>query len=97
MIWAGAIISDKAQERRYTCFSGEIFVQESFLMTTKGICLLLVGDERRDRALMTLIDRGLYDRPAGDIIVNLAESRSMRYAAVCTSLLMNRVEDLKGH
>ena len=46
---------------------------------------------------MTLLDRGLYDRPAGDIIVNLAESRSMRYAAVCTSMLMDRVEDLEGH
>ena len=30
MIWAGAIISDKAQERRYTCFSSKVSVYHVF-------------------------------------------------------------------
>jgi hypothetical protein len=42
-----------------------------------------------------LIDRGFYDRTDGEIR-NIPEERAMRYSAVCTSMLSDRVEDLEG-
>ena len=40
--------------------------------------------------MITLIDKGLYDRKAPEIR-NIPEERAMRYTAVCTSMLADRV------
>ena len=44
--------------------------------------------------MIALIDRGLYDRPEIRFR-SVPEERAMRYSAVCTSMLMDRVEDLE--
>jgi hypothetical protein len=46
--------------------------------------------------LRTLLDEGLYDRVGSERIRNEFEERSMRYSAVLTSMLSDRVEDLEG-
>ena len=44
--------------------------------------------------MIALIDRGLYDRT--DVqFQSVPEERAMRYLAICTSMLMDRVEDLE--
>ena len=44
--------------------------------------------------MIALIDRGLYDRT--DVqFRSVPEERAMRYSAVCTSMLTDRVEDLE--
>ena len=55
----------------------------------------LVGDPRRDRTLATLIDKGLYDWKWEEQFRNVPEERAMRYTAVCTSMLSDRVEGLE--
>ena len=42
---------------------------------------------------MEVIDKGLYDR-GGDDLRSIPEERAMRYSAVCTSMLLDRVDDL---
>ena len=42
---------------------------------------------------MGLIDRGLYDQGDNEIR-NIPEERVMRYLAVCTSMLLDQVDDL---
>ena len=44
--------------------------------------------------MIALIDRGLYDRSEIQFR-SVPEERAMRYLAVCTSMLMDRVEDLE--
>ena len=44
--------------------------------------------------MIALIDRGLYDRTDA-LFWSVPEERAMRYLAVCTSMLMDRVEDLE--
>ena len=44
--------------------------------------------------MIALIDRGLYDR-TDTLFWSVPEERAMRYSAVCTSMLMDRVEDLE--
>ena len=44
---------------------------------------------------MELINKGLYDRGDNEIR-NIPEERAMRYTAVCTSMLLDRVDDLGG-
>ena len=44
---------------------------------------------------MELIDKGLYDRGDNEIR-NIPEERAMRYMAVCTSMLLDRVDNLGG-
>ena len=44
--------------------------------------------------MIALIDKGLYDRPEIQFR-SIPEERAMRYSAVCTSMLTDRVEDLK--
>ena len=45
--------------------------------------------------MITLIDKGLYDRTDA-LFRSVPEERAMRYSAVCTSMLVDRVEDLKA-
>ena len=45
--------------------------------------------------MIALIDRGLYDRPEIQFR-SVPEERAMRYSAVCTSMLTDRVEDLES-
>ena len=42
---------------------------------------------------MELIDKGLYDQ-GDNKIRNIPEERAMRYTAVCTSMLLDQVDDL---
>ena len=44
--------------------------------------------------MIALIDRGLYDRTDA-LFQSVPEERAMRYLAVCTSMLADRVEDLE--
>ena len=44
--------------------------------------------------MIALIDRGLYDRTDAQF-QSVPEERAMRYLAVCTSMLTDRVEDLE--
>ena len=44
---------------------------------------------------MELIDKGLYDRGHNEIR-NIPEEWAMRYTAVCTSTLLDQVDDLGG-
>ena len=44
--------------------------------------------------MIALIDRGLYDR-MDTLFQSIPEERAMRYSAVCTSMLTDRVEDLE--
>ena len=44
--------------------------------------------------MIALIDRGLYDRSKIQF-QSVPEERAMRYSAVCTSMLTDRVEDLE--
>ena len=44
--------------------------------------------------MITLIDRGLYDRTDA-LFRSVPEERVMRYSAVCTSMLTDRVKDLE--
>ena len=44
---------------------------------------------------MELIDKRLYDRGDNEIR-NIPEERAMRYMTVCTSMLLDRVDDLGG-
>ena len=53
-----------------------------------------MDDERHDPSLEKLIDFGLYDR-WGEMPRSTPEERAMRYSAVCTSMLADRVEDLE--
>ena len=53
-----------------------------------------MDDERHDPSLEKLIDFGLYDR-WGEMPRSMLEERAMRYSAVCTSMLADRVEDLE--
>ena len=48
-----------------------------------------------DLSLVELIDKGLYDRGENEIR-NIPEERAMRYTAVCTSMLLDRVDNLGG-
>ena len=45
--------------------------------------------------MATLIDKGLYDRKMEEQYWNIPKERAMRYAAVCTSMLSDRVEGLE--
>ena len=56
--------------------------------------LFIVDDERHDLSLEKLLDIGLYDR-WGEMPRSTPEERAMRYSAVCTSMLADRVEDLE--
>ena len=53
-----------------------------------------MDDERHDLSLEKLLDIGLYDR-WGEMPRSTPEERAMRYSAVCTSMLADRVEDLE--
>ena len=53
-----------------------------------------MDDERHDLSLEKLLDFRLYDR-WGDMPRSTPEERVMRYSAVCTSMLADRVEDLE--
>ena len=53
-----------------------------------------MDDERHDPSLEKLLDIGLYDR-WGEMPRTTPEERAMRYSAVCTSMLADRVEDLE--
>ena len=44
---------------------------------------------------MELINKGLYDQGENKVR-NIPEERAMRYTAVCTSMLLDRVDDLGG-
>ena len=44
---------------------------------------------------MELIDKGLYDRGDNEI-KNIPEERVVRHMVVCTSMLLDRVDDLGG-
>ena len=44
--------------------------------------------------MIALIDKGLYDRTDA-LFQSVPEERAMRYSAVCTSMLRDRVEDLE--
>ena len=44
--------------------------------------------------MIALIDRGLYNRPEVQF-QSIPEERAMRYSAICTSMLTDRVEDLE--
>ena len=55
---------------------------------------LVATDVRRDRTMIALIDRGLYDR-TDTLFRSVPEERAMRYSAVCTSMLMDRIKDLE--
>ena len=54
----------------------------------------VVDDERHDPSLEKLIDIGLYGQ-WGEMPRSTPEERAMRYSAVCTSMLADRVEDLE--
>ena len=54
----------------------------------------VVDDVRHDPSLEKLLDIGLYDR-WGEMHRSTPEERAMRYLAVCTSMLADRVEDLE--
>ena len=54
-----------------------------------------MGDPWVDLSLVELIDKGLYDRGDNEIR-NIPEEWAMRYMAVCTSVLLDRVDDLGG-
>ena len=56
--------------------------------------LFVVEDERHDPSLEKLLDIGLYDR-WGEMPRSTPEERAMRYLAVCTSMLADRVKDLE--
>ena len=45
--------------------------------------------------MATLIDKGLCDRKWEEQYQNVPKERSMRYTAVCTSVLLDRVEGLE--
>ena len=53
-----------------------------------------MDDERHDPSLEKLLDFRLYDQ-WGDMPRSMPEERAMRYSAVCTSMLADRVEDLE--
>ena len=53
-----------------------------------------MDDERHDPSLEKLLDIRLYDR-WGEMPRSTPEERAMRYSAVCTSMLADRVEDLE--
>ena len=53
-----------------------------------------MDDERHDPSLEKLLDIGLYNR-WGEMPRSTPEERAMRYSAVCTSMLADRVEDLE--
>ena len=53
-----------------------------------------MDDERHDPSLEKLLDIGLYDQ-WGEMPRSTPEERAMRYSAVCTSMLADRVEDLE--
>ena len=53
-----------------------------------------MDDERYDLSLEKLIDFGLYNR-WGEMPRSIPEERAMRYSAVCTSMLADRVKDLE--
>ena len=53
-----------------------------------------MDDKRYDPSLQKLIDLGLYDR-WGEMPRSTPEERAMRYSAVCTSMLADRVEGLE--
>ena len=80
-IWAGAIISDRSQDRR-AMYPG-VRVPNLSLRDSN---LFVVDDERHDPSLEKLIDIGLYNR-WGDMVRSTPEERVMRYSAVCTSML----------
>ena len=66
-------------------------VLQSVFSTLLNI-LIVVEDHQADWTLITLIDKGLYDRKAPEIR-NIPKERVIRYAAVCTSMLA----DCQGH
>ena len=51
-------------------------------------------NDRHNPSLIKLIDLGLYDR-SGNMIRSTLEERAMRYPAVSTSMLADRVEELE--
>ena len=53
-----------------------------------------MNDERHDLSLKKLLDIGLYDQ-WGEMPRSTPEERAMRYLAVYTSMLADRVEDLE--
>ena len=53
-----------------------------------------MDDERHNLSLEKLLDIGLYNR-WGEMPRSTPEERAMRYSAVCTSMLADRVEDLE--
>ena len=54
----------------------------------------VVDDERHDLSLKKLIDIRLYNQ-WGEMPRSTPEERAMRYSVVCTSMLVDRVEDLE--
>ena len=55
---------------------------------------LVVMDVRRDRTMIALIYRGIYDR-MDMLFQSVPEEIAMRYSVVWTSMLMDWVEDLE--
>ena len=53
-----------------------------------------MDDRRYDPSLQNLLDLGLYDQ-WGEMPRSTPEERAMRYSAVCTSMLADRVEGLE--
>jgi hypothetical protein len=92
-VWAGAIIADQSQLRRGQYSGMEPVALSSFADSL--MASIIVNDTRVDRTLITLIDKGLYDRVGADEIRNVPEERAMRYTAVCTSMMTDRVENLE--
>jgi hypothetical protein len=92
-VWAGAITTDQSQLRR-----GQYSSMEPVTLSSFADCLrasIIVNNVRVDRTLITLIDKGLYDRVGANEIRNIPEERTMRYTAVCTSMVTDRVENLE--
>ena len=87
LIWAAAIISDVAQKHHGEYPSKGVLQGVSFTLLN---VLIVVEDYRADRTLITLINKGLYDRKAPEIR-NIPEERAMRYTAACTPMLADRV------
>ena len=83
-IWVSAIILDVAQK----CH-GE-YPRKGILQGRLLDVLIVVEDRQADWTLITLIDKGLYDRRVPEIR-NIPEERVMRYTVVCMSMLADQV------
>ena len=86
-IWASAIISDVAQKHHREYPRKGVLQGVSFTLLN---VLIAVEDCRADRTLITLINKGLYDRRAPEIR-NIQEEQVMSYTAVCMLMLADWV------